>query len=47
MSMLCRIGIHSFQRKHSEDPQGGFYLKCRRCGLERELPLPGQGMGGG
>ena len=46
MSLLCRIGIHSFQRKHSEDPAGGFYRKCRRCGAERELqpPLPGGGM---
>jgi hypothetical protein len=45
MSVLCRIGIHSFQRKPSEDPAGGFYRKCRRCGLERELPLPPLGSG--
>jgi hypothetical protein len=45
MSWLCRLGIHSLQRKHSEDPAGGFYRKCRRCGLERELPLPGPGLG--
>jgi len=40
VSVLYRIGLHRFQRTHSEVPAGGFYRKCRRCGLERELPLP-------
>jgi len=33
-SMLCRLGMHSWQDKRTDD--GEPYIECRRCGQEND-----------
>lgn len=36
MRWLCRLGLHSDERKRAVDADG-YYAKCRRCGRERDV----------
>lgn len=33
---LCRLGLHSEERRHNVDGEG-WYGRCRRCGRERDI----------
>lgn len=37
-SWLCRVGIHSDERRHAVDA-AGYFAKCRRCGRERDIGI--------
>jgi hypothetical protein len=48
----CRLGVHSYVRRHSEDEQyhGPDQQVCRRCGKTRGVPfadVPPGVLGGG
>lgn len=34
--LLCRLHLHHFEPCHN--PDGEFYLRCRRCGTDRDDP---------
>jgi hypothetical protein len=43
--LLCRLRLHRFVACHN--PDGEFYLRCRRCGVDRYDPEgDGQAIGG-